>query len=463
MPKIVTAKNNANTADIIYHLCMAAPGAIAQVKKMNLAKIIGLTGANVQRDAELAGKWIISEIKYKRDGFENQNIQFPSALLKTKTGDCKSFSLLYLSIMADAGHNGGFRFASYRPSGQYTHVYNFFDDRNKKLIFDACIPNLQESKRYTNIKDMKVNYLAGAPVMVEDSINGPDEITRPCRRVTIRGIAGIEFLDNGEIISEAEFIGRRGKLRDKLNKAWKGIQKAANKAGKAAGNVFKGAAKVGFAVPRQSFRILVQVNVRGFASKLKRLLDKNPDAVKRMWERFGGDYTKLFEDIKKGEKKKPLFGVKKSKPKRGVRGIDGLPYYIDEPEFNYIGDGGATAAALASAVPVIAAVVKLLKENGIKDLPEETPPAGDDDLPPDNELPPDPTAGGKNLPSDPEGEEATAFVKSGGQVYVNTKGEVVTRGPFAQPSGENLFGNKNLLILGGIAAIAAVLLLKKRK
>ena len=94
MPKIVTAKNNANTADIIYHLCMAAPGAIAQVKKMNLAKIIGLTGASVQKDAELAGKWIIKGIKYKRDGFENQNIQFPSALLKTKTGDCKSFSLL---------------------------------------------------------------------------------------------------------------------------------------------------------------------------------------------------------------------------------------------------------------------------------------------------------------------------------------------------------------------------------
>jgi hypothetical protein len=48
-------------------------------------------------------------------------------------------------------------------------------------------------------------------------------------------------------------------------------------------------------------------------------------------------------------------------------------------------------------------------------------------------------------------------------VFVNTKGEVVTRGPFAQPSGGNLFGNKNLLILGGVAAIAAVLLLKKRK
>jgi hypothetical protein len=312
---------------------------------------------------------------------------------------------------------------------------------------------------------MKVNYLAGVPVMVQDTINGPDEITRPCRRVTIRGIAGIEFLDNGEIISEAEFIGRK-KMRDRLNRLWGNIKKAANKAGKAAGGVWNAAAKVGFAVPRQSFRLIVKLNVRGFASKLNRLLEKNPDAVKKMWERFGGDYTKIFDDIKKGSTKKPLFGVKKGRPKRGVRGIDGLPYYIDEPDF--IGEAATgTAAAITAALPIIAAVVKLLKENGVKDLPEEIPPTGDQDIPDDGDLPPDPTAGGKTLPSDPEGEEATAYVKSGGQVYVNTKGQVTAQGPYANQvqseGGRNLFGNKNLLILGGVAIIAAVLLLKKRK
>lgn len=456
MPKLITAKNNANTNDIIYHLCIAAPGAISQVKKMGLAKIIGLQGASVKKDAELAGKWIRNEIVYKQDSFTDQNIQFPSALLKTKQGDCKSFSLLYLSIMADAGHNGGFRFASYRPNLQFTHVYNFFEDRGKKLIFDACIQNLQESKRYTNLKDMKVNYLAGVPVMVEDQISGPDEITRPCRRVYIRGIAGVQYMDTGEIISEAEFIGKRKRkpLRDRINDTWKKIKNKIPNAGK----VWNAAAKIPLAVPRSSFLLIVRVNARGFASKLKRLLDKNPDALKKRWERLGGDYTRLFEAIKKGEKLKPLFGVKGGRKKRGVRGINGVEY-IYEPD--YIGvEPVSTAAALASAVPVIAAVVKLLKENGIKDLPEEVPPPDDKDIPDDKDLPPDPTEGGKSLPSDPEGEEATAYVKSGGQVYVNTKGEVITQGPAA---GTNLFGNKNLLILGGLAAVAAIVLLKKKK
>jgi hypothetical protein len=92
--KILTAKNNADTNDIIYHLCMAAPAAIAQVKKMNLAEIIGLTGSNVQRDAELAGKWIRAEIKYKMDGYDNQNIQLVN--VSDLTQDGSSFTVGFL-------------------------------------------------------------------------------------------------------------------------------------------------------------------------------------------------------------------------------------------------------------------------------------------------------------------------------------------------------------------------------
>lgn len=452
MPKKITALDGGKTHDIIYYLAMAAPGAIAQAKKANLHEIIGLTGANVKKDAELAGKWIRSNVQYQIDNFDEQNIQFPSAILKTKKADCKSLSLLYLAIMTAAGYEGGFRFAAYRKNKQFTHVYNYFLDRNgKKLTFDACISNLKESPRHTNLKDMKVNYLAGAPVMLDDTINGPDEITRPVRKVQYRGIAGIEYLDNGEFISEAEFIGRK-RLRDRIKGAWDKIKRNLPNPGK----VWNAATKIPFTVPRQAFRLLVQLNVRGFASKLKRLLDKNPDSVKKLWERFGGDYTKLFDDIKRGEKKKPLFGVKGGKPKKGIRGINGVVYY--QPA-EYIGEPLTVAAALTAAVPIIAAVVKALKDNNIKDLPEEIPPPDDKDIPDLPDLPPDPTEKGKTLPSDPEGDEATAYVKSGGQVYVNTKGEVVTQGPGAG----GILNSKNLLIFGGIAAVAAILLLKKRK
>lgn len=455
MPKIITAKNNANTDDIIYHLAMAAPAAIAQIKKANLHEIIGLTGANLQKDAEITGKWIRSNIQYVQDSFENQNIQFPSAILKTKKADCKSLSLLYLAIMQNAGYNGGFRFASYRPNKRFTHVYNYFvDNKGNKLTFDACIPNLKESTRYTNIKDMKVNYLAGAPIMVDDSNT---TITRPVKRKILDGVLGYQYQDTGEFISEPEFIGRK-KLRDRINNAWKNIKKKAGNVGKKAWQGFK---KVNLAAPRIAFLGIVKVNARGFASKLKRLLDKSPDKVKELWERFGGDYTKLFDAIKAGANKKPLFGTKGGK-KRGKRGINGIEY-IEEP--NYVGlDPATLTAAIASATPIIVALVKVLKKEGIQDAPEETPPPDDEGIPEptgEDKEAFEATKSGKFVPGDPDGEEATAYVKSSGQVFVNTKGEIIEQ-PKGTAGGSDLLNPKNLLILGGIA-IGAIVLLKRKK
>lgn len=436
--KLLTAKNNANTDDIIYHLCMAAPAAIAQVKKMNLAEIIGLTGSNVQRDGELTGKWIRAEIKYKMDGYENQNIQFPSALLKSKKGDCKSLSLLYLAIMENAGYNGGFRFASYRPNGKYTHVYNYFLDKsNKKIIFDACSKNLNENKNYKSIKDMRVNYLAGAPVMFEDVEK------RLVQTGYINGVPVVKFLDTGEVISAPEYIGRR-KLKDAINKKWQDFKnnnpKLADKITKAVDT----GKKVALVQSRAAFLLLLAVNARGFSSKIKRWMDKNPDQAKKLWEGFGGDFNKFKEAVAKGASRKPLFGEKK---KRGVNGYNYAPDYVGiEPTTT------AVLGAITAAAPIIAALLAALKKAGIKDTPEETPPADDEGLPP---LPDDPLQDPKFIPSDPESEEAAAYTRSGGKVFVNTQGQVTT-------PGTNLLNTKNILIFGGVA-VAAILLLKKKK
>ena len=98
--RIYNSADNAKTDDIIYSMAIAAPSAIAQAKKANLTDVIGLTGANLIDDAIRTGKWIRANVKYKIDDFGNQNIQLPSALLRSGKGDCKSISLLYLSILA---------------------------------------------------------------------------------------------------------------------------------------------------------------------------------------------------------------------------------------------------------------------------------------------------------------------------------------------------------------------------
>ena len=126
-----TALNKANTSDIIYSMALIAPAAIKQAVKFNLPEIIGLTGGDLQGDAILTGQYIRQNIKYKIDPFTDQNIQLPSALLRDKVGDCKSFSMLFLAIMEAAGYNGGFRFAAYR-NNNFTHVYNYFLDNQIK-------------------------------------------------------------------------------------------------------------------------------------------------------------------------------------------------------------------------------------------------------------------------------------------------------------------------------------------
>lgn len=457
-----TAKNNADTRDIIHYLAMAAPGAIQQVKDMNLPDIIGLTGGNLQKDAVLAGKWIQRNIKYKRDGFKEQNIQFPSALLKSKVGDCKSFSLLYLAIMQAAGYNGGFRFASYRPSQQLTHVYNYFtDNKGNVYTYDACVPGLKESNKYTAIKDMKVNYIAGIPTMIEES---PEMALRPmkvkyCR---VRGIEG--YLDSeGIFMSEPEYIGRR-KLRERLNSALKKAgdiaKKAAQGAGKVGKKAFQGYKKVALVVPRQSFRALVALNFRGFATRINRLNAKNPDKVKEFWLKFGGSYGDLMSAVNKGAKKKPLL-IKKSDPRLQGEKIEISGPYTYNPE--YLGEPLTIGAAIAAAIPIIQILVKQLNENKVPAEGDEAKDTDGELPPPDKkaELPPS----GKFTATDAEGEEAEAYSKSGGMVYTNTKGDVELRDrpqAAAVSAGGGLLSSKNILIFGALGLGALLLLRKKR-
>ena len=205
-----TAVNNGKTHDIIYSLAIAAPAAIAQAKNANLPEVIGLTGADVKRDGELTGQWIRNNVTYKIDTFQDQNIQLPSALLRSKKGDCKSFSLLFLAIMEAAGHNCGFRFARYRNTGSFTHVYNFVLDNKKNIYtFDACLPNLRELQHYKEIKDMRVNYIAGAPMMIKENNN--------MRKPTL---SQLMTDDRYASIAGPEFIGKKRKpLKSQVQQA----------------------------------------------------------------------------------------------------------------------------------------------------------------------------------------------------------------------------------------------------
>jgi|688.fasta_scaffold28521_3 hypothetical protein len=429
-----TAVNNAKTHDIIYSLCIAAPAAIKQAKQFNLPEIIGLTGGNLENDAILTGKWIRNNVKYKIDSFDNQNIQLPSALLNSKSGDCKSISLLFLAIMEAAGYNGGFRFAGYRGKN-FTHVYNFFDNKNKLYTFDACINDLKEHKTYTNIKDMKVNYLAGTPMMIDETgIN---------RQPTAR-----ELMQDDRILG-INGIGKKKKFTK--------IKNFVNKVGKLTKTV-------ALAPARGSFLLLVNLNFRALSKRLTKLKNKNENQFAEWWTKLGGDIDKLNKAIEKGSTKKPLFGAKK--------GIDGIGV-----DYEYMGEPVTAAtigAALTSAAGIIAALNKLLKKEGVAEEPGEELGEG---LDPDAPLSPELEPGEPVIPNDPASDGAASYIEKGINFLKGVTGNKpkVKVKPRQSQSGSGLqagnltnqettgFKPSPLLIGGGIAAIAAIYLLTKKK
>jgi hypothetical protein len=307
--KKILAKPNGNTYDIIEALVNITPQAIQNVKPY-INKLVKITG-NACIDAKNIATYIRKNVTYKADGYENQNIQLPGRLINdTKTGDCKSFSLLFCSMMKAAGHKAGYRFASYRKNKIPTHVYNWFICDNNFYTFDTCVPSLKESPRHTYIKDMDVNYLTGPDY---------DYITGKAERQAARA-------------------ARKAK-RQERRKEGKGF--------------FQGVKKITLAGPRNAFRFIVSLNVRGLAKNLSIAVEKDKSKVEGFWKKLGGKFDggdSLMQSINTGKNKKALFGEKK-----GVSGYDDEPYI-----------GIAVETAIASATPIVIAAKKLLADLGIK-------------------------------------------------------------------------------------------------
>jgi hypothetical protein len=420
-----TALNNANTSDIIYSMAIIAPAAIKQAIKANLPEIIGLTGGDLKGDAILTGQWIRQNIKYKVDPFTDQNIQLPSALLRDKVGDCKSFSMLFLAIMEAAGYNGGFRFAGYRNKN-FTHVYNYFlDNNNNVFTFDACIRGLIENKSYTKIKDMRINYIAGAPVMINEN-NKKNKM----REVPLK------LLMKDDRYASISGIGKKRKLFPKLPKF---IEKAKGAIKKGADAIKKGpkfVKTVSMAPARGSFLALVNFNYKGLATKLNEALAKNPAKVTEMWVKFGGDTNALKRAIDKGKNKK-------------AKAINGIG------EEAAGGEGGVNTKdileGVGAASGIISVVIKLFQSLGIgkgKKDPLK------DDVDPEASIDPNIEPGEDFFANDPASPEAAKYATSGGAIKPKTLQAAANLSTF-KPS--------PLLIGGAAAAVIGIYLLTKKK
>lgn len=147
--KETTHSDMADNIDIRRAIFGAVPEANKQTKQF--AKHFG---RNSQREScKAIFDFIKSKLNYVADG-DLQLIKLPSALLHTKVGDCKSYSLLTSAILTNLGIPHHFVLVSYNNDPTPSHIYVETDDG---CIIDAVWGIFDDEKKPTYRYEVKPN------------------------------------------------------------------------------------------------------------------------------------------------------------------------------------------------------------------------------------------------------------------------------------------------------------------
>jgi hypothetical protein len=253
-------------------------------------------------------------IKYVIESENKQIVRSPGAILFQGVSDCKCYSLFAGGICEALGIPFCYRFASYRADNkQPGHVFIVVNPgTDNEIWIDPVLGKFNYQKQYVYKIDKKPKKMA---------------------------------------IYQVSGIGRASRSQRKMQRRAKRV--ARRKAGKGFGQRLKkglkGYVRVMATPTRNAFLLLVKINFANLAKKLDAAYRKNPSALANFWGKFGGRIDALVKAINSGKGKRRILGMN------------------DNPDLPLI--GVAPAAAAAAAAPIVAAVVKFLKDIGIK--PEE--------------------------------------------------------------------------------------------
>ena len=316
--------DNKDIRDLLFSL---VPQARAQMAKM--AK--SFRGRNEEETCRKIFDYIVANFSYVADRKE-QVIKLPSALLKYKVGDCKSYALFTAATLENLKIPYKFVFTSYNSNPIPGHVYVTTDGG---CIIDAVYGKFNQEKTPT------FKYVQG---------------------MNVRYMAGIGSCDN---------YGNSGSYGRRRGVGGTGIQGG------------KPVRKIALAPGRGLFLGIVKANLDGFATKLQKV---NPDKLKKNWENVGGNYSKLVEAIRKGAGKpaKTLgFLGRLRKRLREQGGVNGIGAANDsQVQAAIIATASALAVAIPAAAPVIGPTGAVLAGiyPVVKDMVLQTPAAEETDV-----------------------------------------------------------------------------------
>ena len=148
--QVITIAANGTNQQLQRAIEAAVPAAVQQTKTI-ARQFKGLTD---RQTALNIFNYLKTKINYKADG-NHQKVKLPSALLRTRVGDCKSYALFTAAILTNLKIPYRFTYASYDPNNKGPeHIYVTTDSG---FIIDAVYGKFNSEKRAAHKFNRKIN------------------------------------------------------------------------------------------------------------------------------------------------------------------------------------------------------------------------------------------------------------------------------------------------------------------
>ena len=366
-------------------------------------------GRNERETCRRIFDFLKNDLTYIADGGE-QVIKLPSALLKYRTGDCKSYALFTAAILENLRIPYSLVYTSYNANPVPGHVYVVTDSG---CIIDAVFGQFDAEKtptyKYKQKIDQKMNVrYMGSVSPSPDTQNGASNGAGNSPQL---GACGYKYKRSG--------IASASQTASKTGISGPGLR------------------RIALAPGRGLFLGIVKGNLDGIAQKLQKV---NAAKLKSTWENAGGNFEKLQNAIRIGSSKPArrlgLLGFirKRLRPKGGVNGIGAA----GENDLKAAILAGATAIGTAIAGPgagtgagasIGAALIALIPI--VVDLVSQTPDAEMTDVIIPNPVSAETDTNSGTPGTQPETQEGTKFNFGGaiplialgaGALYLATRG-----------------------------------------
>jgi len=322
--KRILTKKNQSTNDIINQVLEQHKSNTIEAKRIAYLFDAG----NAYGTCQNIWNFLKYNVPYVVEPSDRQSTKTLSRMLfDAKRGlgnDCKHYSGFTGAILAALGYKFKYRFTGYSdyiPTP--THVYCVCNENNNEIIIDAVLSgyNLEKPYKFKIDKKMSLYKLSG----VENENYQ---------------ISGFNFKN--------AFNNVKKSLKQAGDYAGDKARQAANYAKQETERIAKQALALsktmGLAIPRNAFMLLIRFNVKGWATGLK---NKTFNDLSWWANDWGGNRTEFLEAIKQGAKNKRILGFNN----------DDIIY---PSTVGAIGEPVTIAAALATATPIIIKITDFL-------------------------------------------------------------------------------------------------------